>query len=106
MNDTLKSILTNPGFLTYIGAICGHILSLYAKEFKGAIPFFERIFPNKSQTFYFRVDFIILPIIGALIATVLLEPWNAKSAIFAGLSWSGTLTAFLKRNKDKINQSN
>jgi hypothetical protein len=106
MNETVKSIITDTGFLTYIGAICGHILSLYTNEFKGAIPFFERIFPNKTQTFYFRIDFLILPIIGALIATVLLDPSNTKSAIFAGLSWSGTLTAFLKRNTEKITQSN
>lgn len=84
-------------FLTYIGALCGHILSLYSEDFKGAVPFLEKIFPNKSQKFYSRIDFLLLPAIGALLAYVLLDPSNLKSSIFAGLSWSGTLTALLKK---------
>ena len=58
------------------------------------------MFPNKSDTFYFRLDFLVLPLIGALMAFVLLEPTSLKSSIFAGLSWSGTLIALLKRNNN------
>ena len=61
--------------------------------------------PNKSETFYFRLDFIILPLIGALLAYVLLDPTSLKASIFAGLSWSGTLIAMLKRNNNKIEKS-
>ena len=60
------------------------------------------MFPKKSNTFYFRLDFFVLPLIGTLLAFVLLDPVSLKSSIFAGLSWSGTLIALLKRNKNQI----
>lgn len=94
----LIKILTCTFFRIWIGAICAHILSLYSQEFKGTIPFLKQMFPNKSDTFYFRLDFLVLPLIGTLMAFVLLEPTSLKSSIFAGLSWSGTLIALLKRN--------
>lgn len=63
------------------------------------------MFPNKTDAFYFRVDFLLLPIIGALLAYVLLDPSSLKSSIFAGISWSGTLIAMLKRNTNQIEAS-
>lgn len=105
MLDIIRYIVTNTIFLTYLGAVFGHILSLYSNEFKGAIPFLERAFPGKSATFYFRLDFLILPIIGCFLAFVLLDPSNLKSSIFAGLSWSGTLTGLLKRSSSPTNLS-
>jgi hypothetical protein len=85
-----------------MGAICAHILSLYSDEFKGTIPFLKKMFPKRSSTFYFRLDFLVLPLIGALLAFVLLDPISLKSSIFAGLSWSGTLIALLKKNNNQI----
>ncbi|MDX8553275.1 hypothetical protein MK851_06490 [Tenacibaculum sp. 1B UA] len=91
-------------FKTWLGAICAHILSLYSEEFKGTIPFLKKIFPEKKPAFYFRLDFLVLPLIGALLAYVLLDPISLKSSIFAGLSWSGTLIALLKRNNNQISE--
>lgn len=104
--DILIIIFGSVFFKTWIGAICAHILSLYSDEFKGTIPFLNKVFPNKSTTFYFRMDFLVLPLIGALLAYVLLDPISLKSSIFAGLSWSGTLIALLKRNSNQINENN
>lgn len=92
-------------FQTWLGAVCAHLLSLYSDDFKGTIPFVKKLLPKKSDTFYFRIDFLILPVIGALLAYVLLEPTSLKTSIFAGLSWSGTLIAMLKRNNNKIETS-
>lgn len=100
MKDLIQSILSDHFFQTWIGSICGHILSLYSEDFKGTKPFLQKMFPNKTDTFYFRFDFLILPIIGSLLAFVLLDPINIKTSIFAGLSWSGTLIALLKKNKN------
>lgn len=58
------------------------------------------MFPNKKETFYVRIDFILLPIIGAVLSMVLLEPTNIKSALFAGLSWSGALMAVLRQKNN------
>jgi hypothetical protein len=96
MSEYVQLIIKNSLFLTYMGAICGHILSLYGKDFSGTMPFLQKLVPNRSDTFYFRIDFIILPIIGTLLAFMLLDPNNVKSSLFAGLSWSGTMTALLK----------
>lgn len=85
--------------LSWFGAICGHMLSLYSDEFKGCQPFLRKMFPNKKDTFYVRMDFILLPIIGTVLSITLLEPTNIKSAVFAGLSWSGTLVALLNNKK-------
>ncbi|MFB9842505.1 hypothetical protein [Mucilaginibacter ginsenosidivorans] len=98
MSDWISHIVTNTIFLTWIGALCGHILSLYSHDFAGAKPFLEKIFPDHSNKFYDRLELIIVPVIGALLAFVLLDPTNLKSSIFAGLSWSGTLSSLLKRN--------
>jgi hypothetical protein len=100
--DIMTLIFGSIFFQTWLGAICAHLLSLYSDEFKGTIPFLKRLFPSKSNTFYTRIDFVVLPLIGALLAYILLDPTNLKSSIFAGLSWSGTLIALLKRNNNKI----
>lgn len=102
MLDIIVLIFGSIFFKTWLGAVCAHILSLYSEEFKGTIPFLKKMFPKKSTTFYFRLDFIVLPLIGALLAYVLLDPISLKSSIFAGLSWSGTLIALLKRNNNQI----
>ena len=86
-----------PSLISWFGSICGHILSLYSDDFKGSQPFLKKMFPNKNETFYVRLDFILLPIIGAVLSMILLEPTNIKSAMFAGLSWSGALMAVLKQ---------
>jgi hypothetical protein len=104
MPQWIVQFFTNPIFFTWIGALCGHILSLYSKDFRGTKPFLEKLLPNKSETVYFRIDFLILPIIGSLLAFILLEPTGLKSSVFAGLSWSGALTALLRKNSDSISK--
>ncbi|MEB3800748.1 hypothetical protein INQ45_06595 [Flavobacterium columnare] len=103
--ELISNILGNVFFQTWLGAVCAHLLSLYSDEFKGTIPFVKKLIPNKSETFYFRIDFLILPLIGALLAYVLLDPASLKASIFAGLSWSGTLIAMLKKNNTEIESS-
>lgn len=82
---------------TWLGALFGHILSLYDTSFHGCRSFVSRIIPNKKDVFYERIDLILLPIVGCLLAYLLLDPSNIKSATFAGLTWSGTLIALLKQ---------
>lgn len=105
MPTWLTEIITSPLLFTWIGSICGHVLSLYAPEFKGTKPFLEKLIPQKTEKFYFRLDFLILPIIGALLGYVLLEPTNFKTSLFTGLSWSGALSAILKKSENGINKN-
>jgi len=97
-----EALIGNIFFQTWLGAVCAHLLSLYSDDFKGTVPFIKKLVPARSETFYYRIDFLILPVIGALLAYVLLDPTNLKTSIFAGLSWSGTLIALLKRNSNQI----
>lgn len=101
----INYLITNTIFLTWLGALCGHILSLYSKDFNGTKTFLEKLFPGKKDKFYNWIDFILLPIIGALLASVLLEPTNLRSSIFAGLSWSGALTSLLRKSANDYSKT-
>jgi hypothetical protein len=75
------------------------MLSGYSKDFVGTKPFWEKIIPGKQESTYHFIDFIVLPIIGCFLAVTLLEPNNIKSAVIAGLTWSGSFIALLKKRK-------
>ncbi|OFX84175.1 MAG: hypothetical protein A2W99_00155 [Bacteroidetes bacterium GWF2_33_16] len=94
--EVVKDFFNNYFVLTWIGSIIGHILSLYKPEFRQSLPFLRQILPGKSDAFYFRVDFIILPLIGAFLGYYLISPGKVENAIFTGLTWSGTLIAMFK----------
>lgn len=83
----------------YVGAIVAHILTVYADNFKGLKPFLTKIFPNKPDVFYDRLDLVFLPVIGSLLAFVLISPVDFKSAISSGLSWTGTVFTMLQLGK-------
>lgn len=87
--DTMSALI--------IGAGSYHGLSIYDKEFKGIHFIMEKLFPNREELFYDRIDFILLPIIGCILAFIIIEPSNFKTAFFAGLTWSGTLVAILRQ---------
>lgn len=97
----MKSILSIPEIYywtgVYLGSLCGHILCLYNPNFKRTIPFLKGLIPKKSESFYARVDFAILPMIGSVLGYFLITPTGYSSAVFAGLSWSGTLIALLNQ---------
>jgi hypothetical protein len=99
MLDFLTNVVSNHFVQTWLGSICVHLLSLYSDDFKGTKPFLQKMFPDKSSTFYFRVDFFILPLIGSFLAYIVLDPISLKTCVFAGLSWSGTIMALLKKEK-------
>ena len=86
---------------TWLGALFGHMLSLYDTSFNGCRSFLSRVIPEKKDVYYDRLELILLPVIGCVLAYLLLDPSNMKSATFAGLTWSGTLIAILKRGNSK-----
>ncbi len=93
----IRLLFSQPEIIVFvwIGAICGHILSFYKKDFQGTMPFFKKLMPKKSSSFYHRLDFLLIPVIGTILALVLIEPSNIKASMFAGVSWSGTITALI-----------
>ncbi len=98
----IKELFINEYFITWLGCVCAHILSLYNPSFEGIRPFVSKLIPNKSNVFYNWIDFILLPLVGVLLALFLLEPQGAKACFFAGISWSAVLTSInIKQKKDE-----
>jgi len=102
MEEQLRYLLNHFFITTYIAAICGQMFSLKAPKLAETKTFLENFFPKKSETFYFRLNFLLVPIIGAFLGVIFFEPSNLKVSISAGLCWNTTLIAFLgKASQDK-----
>jgi hypothetical protein len=88
-------------FLTTLAGACiSQLLSLH-KDFEGCQPFLKKAFPKKSKRWYFISNALLLPIIGTVLAFIILEPDNVKASLCAGLTWCGTLqTLGLSAKKD------
>lgn len=96
--DTFQQIVF---FLTTLaGATISQLFSLH-KDLEGCQPFLKKAFPKKSKRWYFISNALLLPIIGAVLAFIILEPENVKASLCAGLTWCGTLqTLGLSAKKD------
>lgn len=100
----IVDILTHPFVITWVGAIFAQMLSICSPNFKGIIPFIKKLIPGKTNPFYFRLNFIFVPFIGAILAFILMEPDSTKDALLSGLSWTGTITAILQQNLNNTNK--
>lgn len=86
--------------MTLAGAIISQMLSLH-KNLEGCTPFLKRACPKKSNRWYFLANSIILPLVGSVLAFVILEPESVKTSLCAGLTWCGTLqTLGISTQKD------
>lgn len=77
-------------FLTLVGATMTQVMSLKMGTV-GTRPFLEMWWPKKSDVWYSRMNCLLLIILGTILSFVILEPDSAKSSLFAGLTWCGTL---------------
>lgn len=91
---------------TYLGAFCTHIFSLYSKDFQGLKPFLQSVLPSRSDQFYARINFLVLPVLGAVLGRVLIQPSNITASISAGLAWHTALTSALKRGQGLVTNPN
>lgn len=86
--------------MTLTGAIITQLFSFNVKTV-GATPFLKQYCPNKSDTWYFRANSIVLVLAGTLLSFIILEPDSVKTSLFAGLTWCGTLQSLgLVKKKD------
>ena len=85
---------------TLVGAIISQMLSLH-KNLEGCTPFLKRAWPKKTKRWYFLANSMILPMVGSVLAFVILEPESIKTSLCAGLTWCGTLqTLGISAEKD------
>ena len=76
--------------ITFAGALISELLSIYA-DMIGCKTFLKKLFPGKSERFYFIIDALLMPFIGTALAYFIMEPTSLKTAFCAGLTWCGTL---------------
>lgn len=77
-------------FLTFIGATITQVLSFNIGTV-GATTFLQMWFKEKSDIWYARRNCILLVLVGTILSFIILEPNSAKTSLFAGLTWCGTL---------------
>lgn len=78
-----------------ITAAFAAMLSFTPKGFKGTIPFLKQCFPSRKKEWYFRVNFILIIIIGTFFGYLMSSPKSPVACIIAGLTWTGSIQALL-----------
>lgn len=103
MDSFLKDYLfANQFWVIYFGALVGHFFSLNKIDFKGTLPFFKRLIPDKKEQFYHIVDFIISPLLGSIVVFLFLSPDNIKMSLYTGITWSTILMFISELKKEEI----
>jgi uncharacterized protein YoxC len=87
--------------MTLLGAFLNPLFSSTGTCDHTSLPLLHRIFPNKSETFYNRTDFIVTVIVGSILGYVVMEPSTTFTAIAGGFGWS---TIMEKLTQGKINK--
>ena len=95
-NDIMNFLANNSYIVIYLGAIAVHLFHLYKGSFTGSQKRLKELFPRWKEETFFRVDFIITPAIGSLIAYFLFQPTELQTAILNGITWQIALTSILK----------
>jgi hypothetical protein len=80
---------------TLFGAAGMYVFSSY-KGFDNSINFLRRMLPGKSDTFYYRCDFFVMSVAGALIGVITFSPQGIYQALAAGFGWTGAMNILLK----------
>ena len=62
------------------------------------VTFYKKFHPNVNMSTFSKVEYFILPIIGAFVAYKVHSPETLFTQIAAGFSWSAALEAFLNKS--------
>ena len=99
--DQARTVLADPAFISAVrflivlfGSVAMYVFQLN-KGFEGALSFLRSILPNKSETFYRRVDFLVVTVAGSLIGVIIFEPRTPFQALAAGVGWVGAMNTLL-----------
>jgi hypothetical protein len=83
------------GLTTLFGAAGMYVFSNF-KGFDNSINFIKRMIPGKTDTFYFRADFLLMSGSGAIIGLITFDPQGIYQALAAGFGWTGAMNVLLK----------
>src|SRR5262245_51555389 len=82
--------------ITLLGAVTMYLFSLQ-KGFHGSSEVLEKLFPARQQSFYYRVDFLLSTVLGAILGTIIYQPSTSIQALAAGLGWVGAVNILAKK---------
>lgn len=99
-NDIMGFLITHSYLVIYLGAIAVHLFKLYRGSFSGSQQRLKELFPKWKEETYYRIDFIITPILGSSIAYFLFQPTDLQSAILNGITWQIALISILEAKKN------
>jgi hypothetical protein len=77
--------------VTALGCVTAYVYS-EQKEIESSHQFLRRFFPDRSDAFYFRVDFFMTAVVGTCIGQILYQPRNTYQALAAGIGWTAAFS--------------
>jgi hypothetical protein len=89
-------------FVAMLGAIAMYLFAS-SKGRQSTVPRLRRLLPGKSDTFYYRTDFILVIIIGSAFGDIFFNPQAPIQALAAGCGWVGALNVLLERKSSSGN---
>jgi hypothetical protein len=84
----------------YGAALVGAVLMYFfaAKNgLEGTIPRLKNLLPGKPEAFYFRVDFVLVILLGPIVGLICFTPTNAFQALAAGCGWVSALNVLAQQ---------
>jgi hypothetical protein len=82
--------------ITMFGTTAMYVFSLH-KGFQGAMDFLKRCFPDHTPSFYARLDFFLVIVLGSIIGFILFSPATAIQSLCAGLGWVGAMNTVVSK---------
>lgn len=102
----LQELMENPALWTYLVTLFGstamYVFTQSKKGFVGAKHFLKKMFPDRSEAFYFRTDFLLVVIFGSAIGFIVFSPHESLEALAAGFGWVGAMNTLLAANEKSV----
>ena len=81
---------------TAFGAAAMYVFSLQ-RGFDGSVRWLRRMWPERSDVFYDRLDFLIVVFAGSIIGSIVFSPREPYHALAAGFGWVGAVNVLINR---------
>ena len=99
MDCIINFCSNNLNFYIWLGAVIGHTIIGYSRNFHGLKPWLKRIIPNRKDWVYEVLDVVVLPFIALAISHAIINPITLAGALSTGLTWNTTLASITKKGR-------